>query len=290
MMRLMQDDLDDEKLESGIRINRFLAEAGVCSRRDADELLFSRQVTVNGTVVETLAFRVLPSKDVVKVSGRRVELPTHFVYLLLNKPEGVISTVDDPQKRTTVVEMLHGVKARVFPVGRLDYNTSGVLLLTNDGELALRLTHPRYEFPKTYHAKVEGVPTPGALYKLATGVRIPSWSGRFEKSLPARIHLVKRFQKNALIELTLREGRQHQVRKMCAAIGHPVIKLTRIKFGFLSAVGLPLGTWRYLAPAEVKRLKEYEAPAPAPDRRVKSNPEAESPRARRKNRRPQRKQ
>lgn len=251
-----------EQPETGVRLNRFLAEAGVCSRRDADALVFEKRVTVNGTVITAPGWRIDPDRDAVKVNGRRV-LPQPLVYVLLNKPEGVVSTVEDPEHRTTVRELLRGVKARVYPVGRLDFNTSGVLLLTNDGDLALRLSHPRYGFPKTYLARVQGVPTEPVVHKLAGGVRIPTWGGRYEKTLPARVRLLKRMKNAALVEMTLREGRQHQVKKMCAAMGFPVTALQRIKFGFLSAAGLPMGRWRYLQPDEIKKLKAFK-PAPGP--------------------------
>jgi pseudouridine synthase len=154
-----------------------------------------------------------------------------------------------------VVDLLHGVRAHVYPVGRLDINTSGVMLLTNDGDLALRLTHPRYGFAKTYQAKVSGKPSSRALQKLASGVHIPTESGRMETSMPAKVKLLKTFESNSLIEITVQEGRYHLVRSMCAAVGHPVIKLTRSKFGFLTAAGLPLGRWRYLTTDEIQRLK-----------------------------------
>jgi 23S rRNA pseudouridine2605 synthase len=247
------------------RLNQFLAEAGVCSRRDADDLIRRGAVTVNGAVVADPAVRVDPQRDAVKASGRLVK-PEPLVYILMNKPIGVISTLDDPEGRTTVRELLRGVRARVYPVGRLDWNTEGVLLLTNDGDLAQRLTHPRYGFPKTYLAKVRGYPEPGALRKLALGVRIPGWDGRYEKTLPARARVRQRVREGALLELTLREGRQHQVKKMCAAIGFPVLALARIRFGFLTPFGLAPGQWRHLTPAEVSRLK-VTATAPAQDER-----------------------
>lgn len=240
-----------------VRLNRFLSEAGVASRRDADELIFAGAVTVNGRVVLDPAERLDPERDAVKVRGKRV-LREPTTYVLLNKPERVVSTLDDPAKRTTVVDLLRGVKARIYPVGRLDYNTSGLLLLTNDGELALKLTHPRYGFPKTYLAKVEGIPSPKSLLKLSTGVHIPAWSGRYERTQPAGVHLLKRMRREALLEIVLREGRQHQVRKMCEAVGHPVVQLTRIKFGFLSGHGLGPGQWRYLTSEEVEKLKAFK--------------------------------
>lgn len=237
-----------------VRLNRYLAENAAVSRREADEIVFAGKVTVNGAVVTTPAERVNPALDSVKLSGKRI-WPQLKEYVLLNKPEGVISTSDDPQRRNTVVQLLHGVRAHVYPVGRLDMNTSGVILLTNDGDLALRLTHPRFGFAKTYQAKVQGMPSTRALQKLGAGIRIISESGRMETTLPAKVRLVKSFERNALLEITVHEGRHHQVRKMCLAIGHPVIKLTRVKFGFLSAAGLPLGSWRYLTHAEVQKLK-----------------------------------
>lgn len=237
----------------GQRLNRFLAQAGLASRREVEDTIGSGQVTVNGRVVTSPAFRLDPERDAVKVAGRRVWAQP-LVYVLMNKPEGVITTAEDPERRATVVGLLQGVRARVVPVGRLDANTSGALLLTNDGELTLRLTHPRYEFAKTYEAKVSGLPTEGGLRKLARGVSIPAASGRFEKTLPARVRLLQAWERNALVEITLKEGRYHQVRKMLAAIGHPVIRLCRVKYGFLTTAGLPLGRWRYLRPEEVKHL------------------------------------
>lgn len=237
-----------------VRLNRYLAENAAVSRREADEIIFAGRVTVNGTIAETPAVRVNPDKDSVKLSGKRI-WPQRKEYVLLNKPEGIISTADDPLHRRTVVDLLHGVRAHVYPVGRLDINTSGIMLLTNDGDLALKLTHPRFGFAKTYQAKVSGHPSPKAIQKLASGVHIQTESGRMETSMPAKVKLVKTFESNALIEITVQEGRYHLVRNMCAAVGHPVIKLSRVKFGFLSSAGLPLGRWRYLTADEIARLK-----------------------------------
>ncbi len=243
--------------DNQIRLNRYVAETGVCSRREADQLIFDGVVTVNGQVISDPGFRLDRKKDAVKIKGKRAFLQP-LTYLLLNKPQGVVSTVDDPENRPTVIQLLKKIKIRVYPVGRLDFNTSGVLLLTNDGDLALKLTHPRYGFEKTYQAKVQGIPTAQALMKLADGVRIPSAPGKFEKTMPARARLLKAAGKHALLEITLREGRQHQVKKMCQAIGHPVEKLMRIKFGFLTAKGLNPGQWRYLTPEEIKGIKHYQ--------------------------------
>jgi len=245
-----------ESQEPNVRLNRFLAETGTCSRRDADQLIFAGRVTVNGKIIESPAVRINSEHDAVKVEGRRVWAQP-LVYVLMNKPEGVVSTVEDPQRRTTVTDLLRGVRSRVYPVGRLDYNTSGAILLTNDGELAQRLAHPRYEFPKTYHAKVNDIPSREDLVKMAAGVRIPDKAQRYTRTRPAKVRLVKSMKKYAVVEIVLQEGRQHQVRKMCAAIHHPVAALTRVKFGFLSVAGLPSGGWRYLTRNELERLKRF---------------------------------
>jgi 23S rRNA pseudouridine2605 synthase len=241
--------------EPNVRLNRFLADAGICSRRDADQMIFGKRVTVNGKIIESPAFRIDSEHDAVKVGGSRVKAQP-LVYVLMHKPEGVVSTVEDPQQRTTVMDLLRGVRARVYPVGRLDYNTSGAIMLTNDGELAQRLAHPRYEFPKTYHAKVNDIPTREDLVKMAKGVRIPDKLQRYTRTRPAKVRLVTRMKKYAVVEIVLQEGRQHQVRKMCAAIHHPVAALTRVKFGFLSVAGLPVGRWRYLTSKEIEKLKK----------------------------------
>lgn len=251
-----------DALQPARRLNQFLAEAGICSRRDADDLIRRGVVTVNGAVASDPSVRIVPQRDAVKAEGKLVRLEP-LVYILLNKPAGVISTLEDPEGRTTVRDLLRGVRARVYPVGRLDWNTEGVLLLTNDGDLAQQLTHPRFGFPKTYVAKVSGYPEGGALRKLALGVRIPGWDGRYEKTLPARVRVRQRVREGALLELTLREGRQHQVKKMCAAVGHPVLALARIRFGFLTPAGLAPGQWRHLTREEVSRLKS-SSPATAP--------------------------
>lgn len=252
----------DEEGQAGIRLNRFLAEAGVCSRRDADELIRRGEVTVNGQAAMLSAQRVIAERDAVKVAGRRI-FAQPLVYVLLHKPLRVVSTLEDPQHRATVLDLLKGVRGRVVPVGRLDYNTSGVLLLTNDGELALRLTHPRYEIPKTYHAKVSGIPTAASVLKMARGVRVPAEGGRYEKTQPAQVHLLRRFRRESLLSIVIQEGRKHQVRLMCQAIGHPVVQLERVRMGFLTLAHLPPGRWRYLAKAEISRLRKLAGLEPS---------------------------
>jgi pseudouridine synthase len=235
---------------------QFLANAGIGSRRQVSDFLRAGMVTVNG-MVERQGSRVIQARtDAVKCNSKRI-MPVPLVYILLHKPLGVVSTLDDPENRPTVLGLLRGVRERVYPVGRLDYNTTGVMLLTNDGDLALRLTHPRFGFQKTYHAHVEGVPSESAIHKLRLGVRIPNAGGVFEKSQPAEAHFLGKSKQRGIIALTVREGRKHQVRKMCQAIGHPVRSLQRVKFGFLTAKGLAPGAWRYMTPDEITRLQAF---------------------------------
>jgi len=177
------------------------------------------------------------------------------LYFLLLKPVGVVSTLNDPQGRPTVRGLLRGVPERVFPVGRLDYASSGLLCLTNDGELTERLLHPRYQLPRTYHAKVSGVPTPAALQALRQGVRLEDGT----VSAPATVRILRACETKAWLELTLREGRNREVRRMCAVVGYSVEKLVRVCFGPLELNGLPVSAYRPLTPVEVRTLKRTAA-------------------------------
>ena len=234
------------------RLQKVLAHAGVASRRHCEELIVQGKVQVNGNVVRELGTRVDPQSDQIVVNGRRIQLEEH-VHLLLYKPTGVITSVTDPQGRRVVTDLLKGIKERVYPVGRLDYDTSGLLLLTNDGELANKLAHPSYEIDKVYRAWVKGIPTPEKVKKLATGIRLEDGM-----TSPGEARLLKTDTKagRALVELTIHEGRNRQVRRMCDAIGHPVITLERIRLGFLTLEGLSAGQFRPLTTTEVERLKQ----------------------------------
>lgn len=234
------------------RLQKVLAHAGVASRRHCEELIVQGKVQVNGSVVRELGTRVDPQSDQIVVNGRRIQLEQH-VHLLLYKPTGVITSVTDPQGRRVVTDLLKGIKERVYPVGRLDYDTSGLLLLTNDGELANKLAHPSYEIDKVYRAWVKGIPTPEKVKKLATGIRLEDGM-----TSPGEARLLKTDTKTgrALVELTIHEGRNRQVRRMCDAIGHPVITLERIRLGFLTLEGLSAGQFRPLTTTEVDRLKQ----------------------------------
>lgn len=224
------------------RLNAYLARAGVASRRRADELIKAGRVRVSGRPGELST--VVREGDVVEVDGKRVE-PQPLAYVLLHKPAGVLTTAWDPQGRATVLDLVRQA-IRVVPVGRLDADTTGALLLTNDGQLAHRLAHPRYRVEKVYEAEVEGDPSPAALARLAAGVQLED--GR---TAPAR---ARRLAPSRL-ELTLHEGRKHQVKRMCAAVGHPVRRLHRSRYAGLDLAGLAPGQWRQLTPEEVSFLR-----------------------------------
>lgn len=253
------------------RIQRFLAAAGFGSRRACEELVLRGRVTVNETVVRELPVLVDPTRDRVSVDGKAVRAERH-VYYLLNKPKGVLCTNNDPSGRVRAVDLMTGVRERVFPVGRLDADSMGLLLMTNDGSLAQKLTHPRHGVPKTYRAEIAGVPSPSTLEKLRAGVWLAE--GR---TAPAQVRFVHRQRDHCILEITLREGRNREIRRVLARLGHNVRRLTRIRIGRLSTAGLKLGKFRVLTPQEVKYLNslgggEVDAdfhPRPRGDRKFK---------------------
>ena len=210
------------------------------------------RVTVNGITVRELGTKADAARDDIRVDGRRVKLPERHRYLLLNKPKGYVTTRSDPQRRPTVIDLLHGVKDYVYPVGRLDYDSEGLLLLTNDGDLAARLTHPRHGVARVYEARVLGVPDAHDLDRLARGIVV---DGR--RTEPAEIKLLPRGRDaaHAILVVTIREGRNRQVRNMCEAIGHPVVELRRVAIGPIKDAKLKAGQWRELTAEEVKRLQ-----------------------------------
>jgi 23S rRNA pseudouridine2605 synthase len=225
-----------------MRLNAYLARAGIASRRGADELIKAGRVRVNGEPGQLNTF--VSGRDRVEVDGRPVERQA-LTYVLLHKPAGVVTTARDPQGRPTVVDLVSHA-ARVVPVGRLDADTTGALLLTNDGPLAHRLAHPRYGVEKVYEAEVEGVLTDEALLQLAEGVELED--GRTAPARARRLH-------RSRVELVLHEGRKHQVKRMLEAVGHPVVWLRRTRYAGLGVEGLEPGEWRELTPAEVERLR-----------------------------------
>jgi 23S rRNA pseudouridine2605 synthase len=225
-----------------MRLNAYLARSGIASRRAADDLIKAGRVQVNGTTGQLNTF--VKRGDRVEVDGETV-VPQQLAYVLLNKPAGALTTARDPQGRPTVLELVD-IPERVVPVGRLDADTTGALLLTNDGPLAHRLAHPRYGVEKVYEAEVEGRPGPEALRRLEEGVELEE--GR---TAPARARLLG----PSTIELVLHEGRKHQVKRMCEAVGHPVLRLHRSCYANLTVEGLEPGQWRELEPSEVSRLR-----------------------------------
>jgi 23S rRNA pseudouridine2605 synthase len=228
----------------GERLQKVLARAGVASRRSCEELIEAGRVTVNGQPAH-LGQRVDPSADELTVDGVRVPVAPNAVYYLLNKPAGVVTTASDPQGRPTVVELVPD-EPRVFPVGRLDYDTEGLLILTNDGSLAHRLAHPSYGVEKEYLAEVEGHPGRAAITRLRRGVELEDGV-----TAPARVTVLG----DGLLRIVIHEGRHRQVRRMCEAVGHPVRRLVRSRIGPLADHRLPPGRWRTIAPAEVRALE-----------------------------------
>jgi 23S rRNA pseudouridine2605 synthase len=233
-----------------MRLNRFLARSGVCSRRNADLLIQAGRVAVNGIPVKKLGVQVDENQNEVTVDGKKVSLNQNLLYLLLNKPKDYLSTVKDNFRRPTVLDLV-GKEKNIFPVGRLDKDTEGVLLLTNDGELTFRLTHPRFEIEKTYRVTVKGRMDSEALTRLKQGIRL-------EEGVMARGEgrIIQRGEEKSVFQLTLREGRKREVKMMCQAIGLQVIELKRIEFAGLTTKGLKVGEWRYLSEGEVTRLKK----------------------------------
>jgi 23S rRNA pseudouridine2605 synthase len=238
------------------RLQKLLARAGFGSRRMCEELISAGRVTVDGEVAR-LGGRADPLRQRVELDGVVVVVRTDFVYYLLNKPEGVVTTASDPQGRTTVLDLVPA-EPRVFPVGRLDNDTNGLLVLTNDGELTQLLTHPSHGVLKTYLAEVEGVPGPKALASLRDGVELDDGM-----TAPATARVVQRRNATAAVEVAIHEGRNRQVRRMFDAIGHPVIRLVRTRIGPVADRGLAPGEWRALQPSEVRALYEATAPRPA---------------------------
>lgn len=234
-----------------VRLQKLIASTGLSSRRKAETLIAAGRVTVNGKVVTELGTKVDSERDHVKVDGKHLTAAQPFVYLMLNKPKNVMSTLEDPGGRTTVKDFLRGVSVRVFPVGRLDFDSEGLMLLTNNGELAQALLHPRYHVPKTYLIKVKGILTDEEISRLERGLRLDDGM-----TGPAFVKKVKKAEQNSWLELTIREGRKHQVKRMLEAVQHPVLKLMRIRMGPLSLGDLPAGEFRFLTDREANALRE----------------------------------
>ena len=233
------------------RLHKYMARAGVASRRQSEELIARGLVKVNGQTVSTPGLSIDPLSDRVEVKGQVLKKPEDLVYLLLYKPVGCVSTVSDPEGRRKVTDLLTGIKQRVYPVGRLDYDSEGLLLLTNDGALTYALTHPSHEVPKTYRAWVSGVPGPNKLKALARGVELDDGL-----TAPAKVNLVGTQNGEGILEITIHEGRNRQVRRMCEHIGHQVQHLRRESIGPLHLGQMKPGQFRHLNNGELVQLKK----------------------------------
>ncbi|MCC7372097.1 MAG: rRNA pseudouridine synthase [Chloroflexi bacterium] len=232
------------------RLQKYLARCGVASRRASEAIIVAGRVWVNGVVVSELGTSVDPDQDRVEVDGRRVMPPTAHTYLALNKPTGVVSTASDPQGRRTVIDLVSDLDRRLYPVGRLDYDSEGLLILTDDGDLAMMLTHPRHDVEKEYRAFVRGDVPDRLLGQLARGVEL---DGR--RTAPARFTVEERREAGTWLRVVLHEGRNRQIRRMAAEVGLDVIRLIRVRIGTLLLGDLPTGAWRDLRPAEVAALQ-----------------------------------
>jgi 23S rRNA pseudouridine2605 synthase len=233
-------------------LQKILAQAGYGSRRACEQLILQGRVRINGQVVTQLGVQADPQCDVIEVDGKRVQLSEEHTYILLHKPAGVVTTRRDAHAARTVMDLLQGVSAAVFPLGRLDADTLGALLLTDDGDLAYRLTLPRYGVPKTYLVEVRGEVGEEALRRLREGVLLEDGM-----TAPAQVQKVRYLagRGTTLLRLTIHEGRKRQVKRMCMAVGHPVVRLHRERFGHLTLHQLPVGAWRYLTDEEIVALR-----------------------------------
>jgi 23S rRNA pseudouridine2605 synthase len=238
------------------RLQKILSQAGVASRRASEQLMLEGRVSVNGVTVRELGTKTDPAHDDIRVDGRRVSVVTRHRYLLLNKPRGYVTTRSDPQRRPTVIDLLRGVREYVYPVGRLDFDSEGLLLLTNDGDLAARLTHPRHGVARVYEARVLGIPDARDVDRLSRGVVL---DGRRTERAEVKLLPHNRDASNATLAITIREGRNRQVRNMCDAIGHPVTQLKRVAIGPLRDTKLKPGEWRELTADEIERLRRAAA-------------------------------
>ncbi len=234
-----------------IRLNKFLSQAGVVSRREADRLITEGRIQVNNRLALDLGIKIDPESDVVSVDGRKIRESKKPVCLILNKPAGYLVTLKDPFGRPIVRDLLPASLGRLFPVGRLDYDSEGLLLLTNDGELAFRLSHPSFEVKKVYLVKVKGEPGLDSLRRLEKGIFLDS-----QKTAPAKATLLGHSPKSSLLRIEMHEGRKREVRRMCQAIGHDILELKRIGFAGLSLKNLKPGRWRHLQASEVKKLRK----------------------------------
>ena len=238
-----------DKITEKIRLQKYMAQCGVASRRHAEELIRSGNVRMNGQVVTEMGVLV-SEEDRIEVNGKAIKREQNLIYIMLNKPSGYVTTVSDPEGRKTVLDLIEGVQERIYPVGRLDYDTTGLLILTNDGEFAYQSTHPGQETTKTYLAEVAGSPSEKTQLALRRGVMLDK-----RRTSPAKVEIVEMKEKSTVLKIVIHEGRNRQVKRMFEAVGHNVLRLKRTAVGKLTLGDLKPGQWRFLAPREVKLVR-----------------------------------
>lgn len=233
-----------------IRLQKYMAEAGISSRRKAEELILEGKVKVNGKTINELGIKIVPNKDIVEYNGKKVVLEKEYVYILLNKPIGYVTTVKDQFNRDSILDLVK-INKRIVPVGRLDMYTSGAIILTNDGDFVYKVTHPKHEIEKTYTVTIKGIVKDNEVEELKKGVKIEDYTTK-----PAKVKILKTDEEKNIsrLEITIHEGKNRQVRKMCEAIGHKVLALHRSKIAGIGVKNLELGKWRYLTNKEVKKI------------------------------------
>ncbi|MDD4504002.1 MAG: pseudouridine synthase [Clostridiaceae bacterium] len=232
------------------RLQKVMSEFGVASRRKCEEMIAAGKVKVNGRFITEQGCKVDIEKDIIEVDGKILKSLDDKLYIILNKPVGCITSVKDQFGRPTVLDLLNGISIRVFPIGRLDYDTEGLILLTNDGDLTYKITHPKHNIDKTYRALVRGEVNQKDVMNFVIGIEIEDYV-----TAPAKLEIVKYSKGKSIIDITIHEGKNRQVRKMCSAMGHEVIRLKRIRIGEIGLGNLKIGEWRYLSNSEIKYLK-----------------------------------
>jgi len=234
-----------------LRLQKILQDAGISSRREAEKLITQGRVKINGKIATKLGGKANPDIDYIKVDGKQITIPKQKKYILLYKPKNYLCTMYDPLDRPIVTELLKKESVRVFPVGRLDFDAEGVLLLTNDGDLSYKLTHPKFNVPKEYLVKVKGIPEKKTIKKLKEGVELSDGTVK-----PKKVMIEKKFENNSWIRIIVTEGKNHLIKRLFEKVGYPVLKLTRVGFANLNLNGLTHGEYRYLILEEVKELKK----------------------------------
>lgn len=236
-------------MDKEVRLQKYLADCGVASRRKSEEIITGGKVKVNGNVITELGTKVIPGKDKVLVAGKEIQQVEQHIYIMLNKPEGYITTVHEQLNRPSVMDLVTDIKERIFPVGRLDMDTTGLIVMTNDGSFAYKITHPKHEINKKYIAEIKGCPDSLKLSKFSKGLKIEDYT-----TAPASIKLLAKKKYSSIVEIIIHEGKNRQVKKMCEAIGHPVIRLQRAALGGLELGNLPLGKWKYITKKDIEKI------------------------------------